>query len=196
MFLESFALRSDLLLPIAAKVGKSARRNLRFLHLPAPLPLMPTPNSALAPTVENVSGSGARGADDSSYVTITTGFCERAVKGIKYERRHSVGGFLNRRFKLSFWVLLGQRPKVPRARKREISPLRRCQSGRGYGILKLYYWAFGGNVLQNVNFKLRRGSTKNIQRNFNLLDKTAAVWHTLNKKRGIDDALWCDSGEG
>ena len=183
-------------MPIAAKVGKSARRNLRFLHLPAPLPLMPTPNSALAPTVENVSGSGARGADDSSYVTITTGFCERAVKGIKYERRQSVGGFLNRRFKLSFWVLLGQRPKVPRARKREISPLRRCQSGRGYGILKLYYWAFGGNVLQNVNFKLRRGSTKNIQRNFNLLDKTAAVWHTLNKKRGIDDALWCDSGEG
>ena len=123
MFLESFALRSDLLLPIAAKVGKSARRDLRFLHLPALLPLMPTPNSALAPTVENVSGSGARGADDSSYVTITTGFCERAVKGIKYERRHSVGGFLNRRFKLSFWVLLGQRPKVPRARKRETSSL-------------------------------------------------------------------------
>ena len=29
---ESFALRGDLLLPIAAKVGKSARRNLRFLH--------------------------------------------------------------------------------------------------------------------------------------------------------------------
>ena len=119
--MESFALRRDLLLPIAAKVGKSARRNLRFLHLPAPLPLMPTPNSALAPTVENVSGSGARGADDSSYVTITTGFCERAVKGIKYERRHSVGGFLNRRFKLSFWVLLGQRPKVPRGRSHETS---------------------------------------------------------------------------
>ena len=109
-------------MPIAAKVGKSARRNLRFLHLPAPLPLMPTPNSALAPTVENVSGSDARGADDSSYVTITTGFCERAVKGIKYERRHSVGGFLNRRFKLSFWVLLGQRPKVPRPRRDETLP--------------------------------------------------------------------------
>ena len=26
----------------------------------APLPLMPTPNNALAPTVENVSGSGAK----------------------------------------------------------------------------------------------------------------------------------------
>ena len=29
------ALRRDLLLPIAAKVGKSARRNLRFLHFRA-----------------------------------------------------------------------------------------------------------------------------------------------------------------
>ena len=66
-------------MPIAAKVGKSARRNLRFLHLPAPLPLMPTPNSALCSTVENVSGSGAREASDSSYVAITTVFCERVV---------------------------------------------------------------------------------------------------------------------
>ena len=88
---ESFALRGDLLLPIAAKVGKSARRNLRFLHFraryilcglviayhtftqgflfllvkrivsaPAPLSLMPAPNNASAPTVENVSGRGAR----------------------------------------------------------------------------------------------------------------------------------------
>ena len=32
---ESFALRGDLLLPIAAKVGKSARSNLRFLHFRA-----------------------------------------------------------------------------------------------------------------------------------------------------------------
>ena len=29
-------------------------------------------------------------------------------------------GFLNRRFKLSFWVLLGQWPKVPRGRSHEI----------------------------------------------------------------------------
>ena len=57
---ESFALRGDLLLPIAAKVGKSARRNLRFLHLRAPLPLMPTPNSAFGSIVECMSGSGAR----------------------------------------------------------------------------------------------------------------------------------------
>ena len=106
----SFALRSDLLLPIAAKVGKSARRNLRFLHFraryvlscfvcfyrtitldylfrfvkkivsaPASLPLMPTPNNASVSTVENVSGSGAKGTDDASYVTTTTVYCEHVV---------------------------------------------------------------------------------------------------------------------
>ena len=63
--------------------GFLLRLDKRIVSAPAPLPLMPTPNSALVPTVENVSGSGARGADDSSYVTITTGFCERAVKGIR-----------------------------------------------------------------------------------------------------------------
>ena len=42
------------------------------------------------------------------------------AKGHKFATQDSAGGFLNRRFKLSFWVLLGQRPKVPRARKREI----------------------------------------------------------------------------
>ncbi len=72
-----------------------------------------------------ISGSGARGTDDASYATITAIFRERVVKGRKFAMQHSVGGFLNRRFKLSFWVLLGQRPKVPRARKRETSPSRR-----------------------------------------------------------------------
>ena len=97
-------------MPIAAKVGKSARRNLRFLHFrarytlygivgacrtftqdflfrfdkrivsaPAPLPLMPTPNNASVSTVENVSGSGAKGTDDASYVTTTTVYCEHVV---------------------------------------------------------------------------------------------------------------------
>ena len=33
---------------------------------------------------------------------------------------NSVRGFLNRRFKLSFWSLLGQRPKVTRSAEREI----------------------------------------------------------------------------
>ena len=40
---------------------------------------------------------------------------ERAVKGRKFATQNSVRGFLNRRFKLSFWSLLGQRPKVTRA---------------------------------------------------------------------------------
>ena len=50
-----------------------------FLNAPTPLPLMPTPNSALCSTVENVSGSGARGTDDASYETTTTVFCKRVV---------------------------------------------------------------------------------------------------------------------
>ena len=93
-----------------AKVGKSARRNLRFLHFRArytlygivgacrtftqdflfrfdkrivsasvPLPLMPTPDNASVSTVENVSGSGAKGTDDASYVTTTTVYCEHVV---------------------------------------------------------------------------------------------------------------------
>ena len=37
------------------------------------------PNNASVSTVENVSGSGARGTDDASYVTTTTVFCERVV---------------------------------------------------------------------------------------------------------------------
>ncbi len=32
----------------------------RIVSAPAPLPLMPTPNSAFSSTVENVSGSGAK----------------------------------------------------------------------------------------------------------------------------------------
>ena len=97
-------------MPIAAKVGKSARRNLRFLHFraryalccfvrfyrtftldflfrfhkrivtaSAPLPLMPTPNNASVATVEEVSGSGAKGIGDASYVTTTTVYCERVA---------------------------------------------------------------------------------------------------------------------
>ena len=151
----SFAPRRDLLLPIAAKVGKSARRNLRFLHLraryrayrfvtachtftqnflfrfvkriafaPAPLPLMPTPNNAFGSTVENVSGSGARGADDSSYVTISTVFCERVGYGIKFEGGTACRKSRHLGFWLSFWVFLGQRPKVPRPRRDE-TPLTR-----------------------------------------------------------------------
>ena len=51
----------------------------RIVSASAPLPLIPTPNNASVSTVENVSGSGARGTDDASYVTTTTVFCERVV---------------------------------------------------------------------------------------------------------------------
>ncbi len=76
---------------------------------------MPAPNNVLSSTVENVSGSGAGRTDDTSYATITTISRKRVVKGYKFAMQDSVRGSLNRRFKLSFWVLLGQRPKVPRA---------------------------------------------------------------------------------
>ena len=45
---------------------------------------MPTPNNAFGSTVENVSGSGARKADDASYAMITTISCDRVVKGRKF----------------------------------------------------------------------------------------------------------------
>ena len=51
----------------------------RIVSAPAPLPLMPTPNNASVSAVENVSGSGAKGTDDASYVTTTTVYCEHVV---------------------------------------------------------------------------------------------------------------------
>ena len=96
----------------------------RIVSAPAPLPLIPTPNNAFGSTVENVSGSGARGADDSSYVTISTVFCERVGYGIKFEGGTACRKSRNPGFWLSFWVLLGQRPKVPRPRRDE-TPLTR-----------------------------------------------------------------------
>ena len=139
-----------------AKVGKSARRNLRFLHLraryilcelviayhtftgdsffrfdkriasaPAPLPLTSMSNNASASTVATVSGSGAGRIGDASYATITTISCERVVKGYKFAMQSSVRGFLNRRFKWRFWVLLPPWAKVPRGRSHETPPSRR-----------------------------------------------------------------------
>ena len=96
----------------------------RIVSAPAPLPLIPTPNNAFGSTVENVSGSGARGADDSSYVTISTVFCERVGYGIKFEGGTACRKSRNLGFWLSFWVFLGQRPKVPRPRRDE-TPLTR-----------------------------------------------------------------------
>ena len=39
---------------------------------------------------------------------------------VSQPKSHSVGGFLNRRFKWRFWVLLPPRAKVPRAGARNI----------------------------------------------------------------------------
>ena len=172
-------------MPIAAKVGKSAGRNLRFLHFrarysvyeivivyrtitgdflflirqrivfaSAPLPLTgavkkslrlpcggvrsPRPTKALLYLfvgrhdhmpprttirllpLHRMSGSGAERTDDTSYDTKSNIPRKRVVKGHRFTTQNSVRGFLNRRFKLSFWVLLGQRPKVPRGRSHEI----------------------------------------------------------------------------
>ena len=75
----NFALRRDLLLSTVTKVGKNTGRNLRFLHLPAPLPLMPTPNNASVSTVAPYERQRRKKKVDSSYATITTVFCKHVV---------------------------------------------------------------------------------------------------------------------
>ena len=91
----------------------------RIVSAPSPLPLMPAPNNALGSTVRSISGGGARGKSMRHTTTTMTMFRERAVKGRRFLTGDSAGGFLNRRFKWRFWVLLPPRAKVPRARKRE-----------------------------------------------------------------------------
>ena len=59
---------------------------------------------------------------DASYITISTMYCERAVYGIEFVKGTACRKSRNLGFWLSFWVLLGQRPKVPRPRRDEISP--------------------------------------------------------------------------
>ena len=51
---------------------------------------------------------------DTSYATISTTSCERLVQGCKFATQSSVRGFLNRRFKWRFWLLLPPRAKVTR----------------------------------------------------------------------------------
>ena len=60
---------------------------------------------------------------DTSCAAITNTSCDRVVKGHKFTTQNSVGGFLNRRFKQRFWVLLPLRAKVPRGRSHETLPL-------------------------------------------------------------------------
>ena len=88
----------------------------RIVSAPAPLPLIITPNNASVSTVEKMSGSGARGIDDSSYAAKTTVSCERVVYGVKLKTRHSVRGFLNRRFKWRFWGAIRALPVADEAR--------------------------------------------------------------------------------
>ena len=68
-----------------------------------------------------MSGSGARGK--SVRHTARHRICSvTAWYMASKSESHSVGGFLNRRFKWRFWVLLPPWAKVPRVRRREISP--------------------------------------------------------------------------
>ena len=53
---------------------------------------------------------------DASYAAITAISLERVVKGRKFTMQNSVGGFLNRRFKLSFWGAIRALPVADEAR--------------------------------------------------------------------------------
>ena len=80
----------------------------RIVSAPVPLPLIPTPNNASVSTAVPHERQRRKKNVDASYKTITDMFCEREGKATKLKMRYSVRGFLNRRFKLSFWVLLGR----------------------------------------------------------------------------------------
>ena len=95
----------------------------RIVSSPVSLPLASTPNNAPASTVDDISGSGARRTDDTSYGTITTVFRERVVNGGKFVIGTACRKSRNLVFWLSFWSLLGQRPKVTRARRHGIPSL-------------------------------------------------------------------------
>ena len=95
---------TSLYLPLAALGSFPTSRRRTAIHFLPP---------------HRISGSGARRTDDASYATISTVFRERVEQGRKFAMQNSVRGFLNRRFKQRFWVLLPLRAKVPRARKSE-----------------------------------------------------------------------------
>ena len=89
-------------------------------------------------------------------------FCERVVQGHKFAMQNSVRGFLNRRFKQRFWVLLPLWAKVPRGRSHETSLLR-LQSHRQNHIQKAVAAVgrgddAGGNIgVQGKAHRVRRG---------------------------------------
>ena len=94
----------------------------RIVSAPAPLPLIPITNNDFGSTVASHERQRRKKKIDSSFAAITNIYRERAVNGRIFITSDSAGGFLNRRFKLSFWSLLGQRPKVTRARRHGMSP--------------------------------------------------------------------------
>ncbi len=106
---------------VHAKLSFSDRH--RIASAPAPLPLTPAPNNAFASTAATHERQRRKKKVNASHTAMTANFRKREIKGHKVTPQNSVRGFLNRRFKLSFWVLLGQRPKVPRPRGDEIPPI-------------------------------------------------------------------------
>ena len=59
--------------------GFLLRLDKRIVSVPAPLPLMPTPNSAFSSTVASHERQRRKKKVDASYVTITTVFYKRVV---------------------------------------------------------------------------------------------------------------------
>ena len=136
----------DLLLSTVTKVGKSTGRNQRFLHFLTRYELRKLDSASrtfaqiflcrsgtglsqqqrrcrwlvlrtaiqLLPS-HRMSGSGVGGK--SVRHTARYGICSvNAWYMVSKSESHSVGGFLNRRFKWRFWVLLPPWAKVPRVR--------------------------------------------------------------------------------
>ena len=103
--------------------------------------LTPPPYSAGSPTV--APHERQRRKMDRRYVIRSEKNHAPQTRGRRWQmrNRNSAGGFLNRRFKLSFWVLLGQRPKVPRA-----------------GARKYLYFTPPCSPLRNSKTALRRGT--------------------------------------
>ena len=91
----------------------------RIVYAPAPLPLMPTLNNALNSAV--APHERQRRKMDRRYVIRSEKNHAPRTRGRRWQirNRNSVRGFLNRRFKWRFWLLLPPRAKVTRGRSHE-----------------------------------------------------------------------------
>ena len=76
--------------------------------------LITPPDNDPFPAVDAHERQRRRKKVNASSVTITTMSRERVANGGKLREKHSVRGFLNRRFKWRFWLLLPPRAKVTR----------------------------------------------------------------------------------